>query len=141
MLGISEIPISKRRIKTFLGKNWFPLKAGPRCNTVSKQGRSFLEKGKGFAGCEVLCGSRGTDHEFADVILLRDSTRQMTVVAGEKAHTAFQNAKKDLMQFVGEAFLFCFSSESVCCSVTNAAARAAVITSFRCVAGLPPSPI
>lgn len=51
-----------------------------------------------------LCGSGSTDHDSADVSLVRDSRRELTVVAGEKAHIAFQNAKKGLMQFAGKVF-------------------------------------
>jgi len=73
---------------------------------ASKQGKRFLEEGKGLAGCNALCGSGSTDREFVGVSLVRDSTHQLTVVAGKKAHIAFQNAKKGLMQFVGELFFF-----------------------------------
>lgn len=43
------------------------------------------------------CGSTSPDHEFAEVSLVRVSTCQLTVMAGVKAHIAFQNAKKGLM--------------------------------------------
>lgn len=64
---------------------------------ASKQGGSFSENGDGSAGCNTLCGSIDTDDEFADAVLLRHGTHQMTAMAGEKAHIASQNAKKGLM--------------------------------------------
>lgn len=69
----------------------------PVWHVASKQGGSFLENGDGSAGFNAVCGSGGTDDVFADVVLLRDGTHQMTAVAGEKAHIASQNAKKDLI--------------------------------------------
>lgn len=99
-----------------------------------------MEKGKGLAGCDALCGRSGTDHEFADVSLVRDSTRQLTVVAGEKAHIAFQNAKKGLMQFVGEGF-FCFNQKASAILSPALMALAAAVTLFKHVAVLPSSTI
>lgn len=99
-----------------------------------------MEKEEGLSGCDTLCGSGSTDHEFADVSLVRDSTRQLTVVAGENAHIAFQNAKKGLMQFVGEVFsVFNQKASAVLSAVLMA--LAAAVTSFKCVAVLPSSPI
>lgn len=45
----------------------------------------------------AVCGSTSPDHEFTEVSLVRVSTCQLTVMAGVKARTAFQNAKRGLM--------------------------------------------
>lgn len=53
-----------------------------------------------------LCGRRGTDCGFSDVSLLRDSTHQLTAVAGEKADNCLSKCKEGLAVICGGGLWF-----------------------------------
>lgn len=63
------------------------------CMQHSQQVRQKLF---GAGKSEAVCGSTSPDHECAGVSLVRVSAYQLTVMAGVKALTAFQNAKRGL---------------------------------------------